>query len=87
MRKIIATGLTGLALSGCVAVWGSAYHIEQQSQDSVVLKYDSNFIDRNDVVTIANKGCDAYGRKAVAENEDTSAVNITTITFKCEKRQ
>ena len=87
MRKIIATGLTGLALSGCVAVWGSAYHIEQQSQDSVVLKYDSNFIDRNDVVTIANKSCDAYGRKAAAENEDTSVVNITTITFRCEKRQ
>jgi hypothetical protein len=83
VRRSVAIVSAALALSGCVAVWGRAYEVEFQSPESVVLKYDGTFIDRSDVLKVAQQGGAKSGREAVPQSEHTSFWNLTTIAVRC----
>lgn len=55
----LATLASPLLLGGCVAVWGSAYEVQSQTPDAMVVDYDTHFIDDSDIeklaMTIARK--------------------------------
>jgi hypothetical protein len=87
MYKVFVIGLTSLALAGCIAVWGRAYEIQSESPDSVVLEYDSTFIDKADILAVARGSCEKRNRDAVIQSEETSIWNITTVSVGCAERK
>lgn len=83
MWKPVAACLTAAALSGCVAVWGNAYHIVSETPDSVTINYDKTFTTLADVKQVAEGSCQALGKKAVKRDETTNLWRITTVHFSC----
>ena len=83
IRSVAGLLLVATALSGCVAVWGRSYTVEQQTADAVSIKYDRNFGSLKEVVKVAQADCGNYGRKAVLVKKTTSVWQLTTVDFKC----
>lgn len=75
-------------VGGCVAVWGSSYHIEEQSADSVTIRYDAVLIDSGDVQAHANESCGRYQKVAVPIRQRLGVVipggSIAEIIFACD---
>ena len=75
-----------MLLTGCVAVWGAPYKVEAQSADAMTVHYDTHFIDRSDIQTIARDHCNRYGKDAAIQSDNTSAWGLSTATFACHAR-
>lgn len=86
IHKAASLALIALALTGCVAVWGQAYDIEQATSESVTIRYDRNFATLDEVDKIARKNCAESGKMAVEQHESTSVWRITTVSFNCVQR-
>lgn len=73
-----------MLLGGCVAVWGSAYQVQSQTPESMVVDYDTHFIDDADIEKIASDHCQASGKTALLQSHNVSMMNISTDHFLCK---
>ncbi len=73
-----------MLLGGCVAVWGSAYQVESQTPETMVIQYDTNFIDDAEIEKLASDHCHAYGKSALLQAHDRNMWNISTDDFLCQ---
>ena len=71
-------------LDGCVAVWGSAYQVESQTPDTMVIHYDTNFIDDSEIETLASHHCQTYGKTSLLQSHDKNMWNLSTDNFLCK---
>lgn len=84
MLKPALVAALALGLGGCVAVWGKAYHVEEETSDSVTIKYDDNFGSIDEVRQVAETSCQAHGKDAVpARDPSASLWGISTAEFDC----
>lgn len=82
---IIGVLLTGAVLmSGCVAVWGGPYKIEEQSPQAMTVHYDTTFIDPADIDNLARDHCRQYAKEAVLQSDSKSRWGLSTATFACQ---
>ena len=73
-----------MLLGGCVTVWGSAYQVQSQTPDMMVVDYDTHFIDDADIEKMANDHCRANGKTAMLQSHEVSMMNISTDNFLCK---
>ena len=73
-----------MLLSGCVAVWGSAYQVESQTPDGMVVHYDTHFIDDTEIEKLAHDHCQTYSKTALLQSHDVDVMNISTDIFLCK---
>ena len=75
-------------LSGCVAVWGSAYHVESEDASGGAIRYDHVVISERAIQVHANEICARYHSIAVVENQRYGVVvpggSIDEISFSCK---
>ena len=87
MRRIGLMLLTA-ALSGCVAVWGSGYHVESEDANGGAIRFDHVVISARAVAVHANELCSKYQRVAVVQQERHSVVlpggSIGEISYNCQ---
>jgi len=85
---ILSLAIASCALAGCVALWGSAYHVESVSATGATIRYDAVLIDSRDVVAHANEICGQYQKVAVPKAQRLGVVipggSIAEITFACD---
>lgn len=86
MFRLAALILAATVLSGCVAVWGHAYHVDFRSPDSVMVEYDRHFGSLDEIKDVAQGVCDEYSKNATFQRESTNMWGITTASFACEAR-
>jgi hypothetical protein len=83
--------LSMLALGGCIAVWGGAYHVESEDSSGGVIRYDHVIIPARAVFAHANEVCAKYQKVAVADGERYGVVlpggSIDEISFSCKVGQ
>jgi len=66
------SGLIGLA--GCVATWGSAYHVDSEDGSKVFIRYDSILINISEVDHHAEEICARYHKVAVPLSRSDAAI-------------
>lgn len=75
-------------VSGCVAVWGGAYHVESEDASGGAIRYDHVVISERAVQVHANEICEKYNKVAVIYNEQYGVVipggSIDEISFSCK---
>lgn len=86
MRQIIVAFISFL-LSGCIAVWGGAYHVESEDSSGGAIRYDHVVISVRAVFVHANEICAKYQKVAVVERESYGVVlsggSIDEMVFSC----
>ena len=86
MRRLV-TVVVSCLLSGCVAVWGSPYHVESEDSSGGAIRYDHVIISERAVRVHANDMCAKYQKVAVVDNERFGVVlpggSIDEISFSC----
>lgn len=77
-----------LGLTGCIAVWGSSYHIESESPSRVTIRYDAAATDSWRIQQHADESCAKYQKTAVPLSQRTGVVlpggSIAEIVFACD---
>lgn len=85
--NVFATIGAGLVLVGCVAVWGSPYHIEAENPSSVTIRYDAALTNLQNIQSHADESCGKYQKVAVPKSQRTGVVipggSIAEIVFVC----
>ena len=88
--KMTTIGVSLLALcllSGCVAVWGSSYHVESEDSSGGAIRYDHVVMSERAALVHANEICAKYQKAAVVDNERYGVVlpggSIDEISFSC----
>ena len=79
--------LSTIALSGCVAVWGSSYNIAMSNSRSVVIEYDRVIANMPAMLNAAQAECNKYGKDAVLDNVSGGNLGIRVNTYRCETRE
>jgi predicted small secreted protein len=87
MHKIVPTFLLSMVLTGCVAVWGAGYEIQNQNADAITIQYDTHFASLAEVQKVAQANCDAYDKDAVQRGQSESMWGISTVSFACANRK
>ncbi len=85
MRPVAAISAF-LLLSGCVAVWGSAYNIEAESDTGVTITYDPSLTSSGAIEAVAAQECGRYQKVAVPKSQTFSAWALARISFVCDTR-
>ena len=83
MRRAVAMAMMLTALAGCIAVWGRGYDIEDETSESITIKFDEHFADLSDVEVVAREHCGRYRKTAVLRERTKSMWGITTLDFGC----
>jgi hypothetical protein len=73
-----------LCLSGCVVVWGGAYHIEAHTRSSITIKWDPIGTDFAEVTKVAKAYCAQGGLDALKGSAVTTPYGLQTVTFDCK---
>jgi hypothetical protein len=88
MRALVIAAALTTGLSGCVAVWGSAWHIEDETPTAVVIRYDAGLMDTWRVQNHANDVCSKYKKIAVPKSQRMGVVlpggSIAEIVYSCD---
>lgn len=82
-RRFMMLALSIILLDGCVAVWGKAYKVEEQTPDEMTIHYDDHFIENQDIGNLASIHCGKYSKDAVLQTKDKSPWGLTTATYTC----
>jgi len=76
------------SLSGCIAVWGGAYHVESEDSSGGAIRYDHVVISERAVLVHANEICAKYQKAASIERESYGVVlpggSIDEMSFSCQ---
>ena len=83
MSKAALIILVATALTGCVAVWGSAYKVEAADENSVTIKYDGHFTSSTNVHNVAEANCQKFGKSPVKQDESKTIWGLTSVVFVC----
>lgn len=78
--------LSLIALSGCVAVWGSSYNVAMSNSRSVVIEYDPVVINMPAMLQAAQAECGKYRKDAVLDSVTEGNLKIKVNTYRCETR-
>ena len=74
-------------LSGCVAVWGAAYHVESEDSSGGAIRYDHVVISERAALVHANEVCAKYQKTASIERESYGVImpggSIDEMSFSC----
>jgi len=88
LAAMISVAVLSGTLTGCVAVWGSSYHVEAVSPTSTTIRYDAALMDSRTVVAHANEICGQYQKVAVPKSQRLGVVlpggSIAEIIFACD---
>jgi hypothetical protein len=75
-------------LSGCVAVWGGASHVESEDASGGAIRYDHVVISERAAFSQANGICGKYQKTAAVEQERYGVVlpggSIDELSFSCK---
>ena len=88
MRNVVIAAALVVGLSGCAVVWGGAWHVQSESPEIVVIRYDAGLMDAWRVQTHANDICGKYQKVAVPKSQRMGVVvpggSIYEIVFSCD---
>jgi hypothetical protein len=75
-----------VALSGCIAAWGSSYKVEFESSSMITIDFDPSATTMGNIQGVAQQHCDKYGKDAIPQSSDTSYWGIRSASFMCQAR-
>ncbi|WP_129583732.1 hypothetical protein [Photobacterium aquimaris] len=80
----LAVMIASLAMTGCVAVWGSSYNIDFADKDIVQVNYDSSVINYPHMLAQVASHCAAFGKGYVNDSTITNGWGITMAVYRCK---
>lgn len=87
-RFRVALCALALALAGCVAVWGSSWHVENENPSGVTIRYDAALINGQAVQGHAGEICAKYQKDAVLLDRRDGVIlqggSVSEVRFSCE---
>jgi hypothetical protein len=83
MKRSVRALFPLLLLGGCVAMWGQAFNIRDNSPDAITIQYDANFTTPKAMQKLAQEHCARYGKKASLKSDSRNLVHIDTAIYEC----
>jgi len=82
-KAVMAVGVVSL-LSGCVAVWGAAHHVENADQNGIKVRYDPTLTTSVRAQVVAREHCQSFGKDSEAVSAETSPLSgIAEEVYRC----
>ena len=82
-KGAMSMGLCAL-LSGCVAVWGAAHHVENADANGIKVKYDPGLTTSVRAQVVAREHCQSFGKDSEAVSAETSPLSgIAEEVYRC----
>jgi hypothetical protein len=86
--KQLALCALALASAGCVAVWGSSWHVETETPSGVTVRYDAALVDAETVQGHVGEICAKYQKNAVFLDRRDGVIlpggSVSEARFSCE---
>jgi hypothetical protein len=87
VTRIIALTFLCCVASGCVATWGSSYHVDAEDSSGVVIRYDSILVGVEAIDKHATEICARYHKTAVPKSRRDAAIipggSLMEATYSC----
>lgn len=85
MQKNLLLTVGMLAISGCVAAWGSAHKVKFADENTFVIQYDTALTSSVRTARLATEHCAKYDRKPVAVDAGMPGIMLGIIeeTYDC----
>jgi len=82
-KAVMVLGIVSL-LSGCVAVWGAAHHVENADANGITVKYDPGLTTSVRAQVVAREHCQSIGKDSEAVSAETSPLSgIAQEVYRC----